>query len=168
MCTRSGAIDPGIMLHLLRHGADLDSVEQTLNKRSGLSGLSGLPGDTRIIFPKARENERRAKLSMDVFIHRLRAGIGSMLASLGHLDALVFTDVIGETEPIVRHRACEPFSFVGLRLDDKLNAASPLDADIAAENSAVRVVIVKGQENWQIAAESVEALAQLKEKEANA
>ena len=157
MCTRSGAIDPGIMLHLLRHGADLDSVEQTLNKRSGLSGLSGLPGDTRVIFPKARENERRAKLSVDVFIHRLRAGIGSMLASLGHLDALVFTDVIGETEPVVRQRACEPFSFLGLRLDPELNACSPADADVAAANSAVRVLIVKGQENWQIAAESLEA-----------
>jgi acetate kinase len=157
MCTRSGAIDPGIMLHLLRHGADLASLEQTLNKRSGLSGLSGLPGDTRVIFPKARENDSRAKLAMDVFIHRLRAGIGSMVSSLGRLDALVFTDVIGETEPVVRQRACEAFSFLGLRLDDDLNASSPLDADIAAKDSSVRVIIVKGQENWQIAAESLQA-----------
>jgi acetate kinase len=157
MCTRSGAIDPGIMLHLLRHGTDLDALEQTLNKRSGLSGLSGLPGDTRVIFPKAREDDRRAKLAMDVFIHRLCAGIGSMLASLGRLDVLVFTDVIGETEPIVRQRICDAFAFLGLRLNDKLNAASPRDADIAAENSSVRVVIVQSQENWQIAAESLEA-----------
>ena len=157
MCTRSGAIDPGIMLHLLRHGTDLDSLEQTLNRRSGLAGLSGLPGDTRVIFPKARDNDRRATLAMDVFIHRLRAGIGSMLASLGRLDALVFTDVIGETEPIVRRRTCDAFAFLGLRLDDNLNATSPLDADIAAADSSVRVVVVHGQENWQIAAESVEA-----------
>ncbi len=54
MCTRSGTIDPGILLHLLRHGTDLDSLEQTLNRRSGLSGLSGLPGDTRVIFPGRR------------------------------------------------------------------------------------------------------------------
>ena len=106
MCTRSGAIDPGLMLHLLRHGTDLDSLERILNKESGLAGLSGMPGDTRIIFPKAREHDRRAELAMDVFIHRLRAGIGSMLASLGHLDALIFTDVIGETEPVVRERVC--------------------------------------------------------------
>jgi acetate kinase len=157
MCTRSGAIDPGIMLHLLRHGTDLDSLEQTLNRRSGLAGLSGLPGDTRVIFPKARDNDRRATLAMDVFIHRLRAGIGSMLASLDRLDALVFTDVIGETEPIVRRRTCDAFAFLGLRLDDNLNATSPLDADIAAPDSSVRVVVVHGQENWQIAAESVEA-----------
>ena len=112
------------MLHLLRHGTDLDSLEQTLNKRSGLAGLSGLPGDTRVIFPKTREQDRRAVLAMDVFLHRLRAGIGSMLASLGGLDALVFTDVIGETEPIVRQRVCDAFAFLGLRLDDDLNASS--------------------------------------------
>jgi acetate kinase len=157
MCTRSGAIDPGIMLHLLRHGTDLDSLERTLNKRSGLSGLSGLPGDTRVIFPKAREHDRRATLAMDVFLHRLRAGIGSMLASLGKLDALVFTDVIGETEPIVRQRVCDAFAFLGLRLDDELNASSPRDADIAAADSSVRVLIVQSQENWQIAAEAVSA-----------
>ena len=157
MCTRSGAIDPGIMLHLLRHGTDLDSLEQTLNKKSGLAGLSGLPGDTRVIFPKARDNDRRATLAMDVFIHRLCAGIGSMLPSLARLDALVFTDVIGETEPVVRQRTCDAFGFLGLRLDSDLNASSSADADIAAADSAVRVVIVRSQENWQIAAESVEA-----------
>jgi acetate kinase len=157
MCTRSGAIDPGIMLHLLRHGTDVDSLEQILNKQSGLAGLSGLPGDTRVIFPKARENDRRAKLAMDVFVHRLRAGIGSMLASLGRLDALVFTDVIGETEPVVRQRTCDAFDFLGLRLDDNLNASSLPDTDIAAADSSARVVVVHGQENWQIAAESVEA-----------
>jgi acetate kinase len=157
MCTRSGAVDPGLMLYLLRHGTDLDSLEQILIKRSGLAGLSGMPGDTRIIFPKAREHNRRAELAMDVFIHRLRAGVGSMLASLGHLDALIFTDVIGETEPVVRERVCDAFGFLDLRLDPNLNAASPADTDIAAADSSVRVIIVKGQENWQIAAETFEA-----------
>ncbi len=157
MCTRSGVIDPGLLLYLLRHGTDLDSLEQTLNKNSGLAGLSGMPGDTRIIFPKAREHNRRAKLAMDVFIHRLRAGVGSMLATLGHLDALTFTDVIGETEPLVRERLCAAFGFLDLRLNPKLNAASPPDTDIADADSSVRVIIVQGQENWQIAAESFEA-----------
>jgi acetate kinase len=157
MCTRSGAIDPGLMLHLLRHGTDLDSLEEILTKRSGLAGLSGMPGDTRIIFPKALEHNRRAELAMDVFIHRLRAGIGSMLASLGHVDALIFTDVIGETEPIVRERVCGAFGFLNLRLNPGLNVSSPADTDIAAKDSSVRVLIVKGQENWQIASECFEA-----------
>jgi acetate kinase len=157
MSTRSGAIDPGLILHLLRHGTSLDSLERILNQQSGLAGLSGLPGDTRIIFPKARTQDRRAKLATDVFIHRLRAGIGSMLASLGHLDALIFTDVIGETEPLVRERACAAFGFLDLRLNHELNASSPPDKDIAAADSAVRVLIIKSQENWQIAAESFAA-----------
>jgi acetate kinase len=157
MCTRSGAIDPGIIFHLLRLGTDPASLEQTLNKGSGLSGLSGLPGDTRVIFPEARAHDRRATLAVDVFIHRLRAGIGSMLASLGGLDALVFTDVIGETEPMLRQRACDAFAFLGMRLDDALNASSPRDTDIAAADSSVRVVIVQSQENWQVAAEAVAA-----------
>ena len=157
MCTRSGAIDPGLMIHLLRHGTDLDSLERMLNKHSGLAGLSGMPGDTRIIFPRAREHHPRAKLAMEVFIHRLRAGVGSMLATLGHLDALIFTDVIGETEPVVRARLCEAFGFLNLRLDFALNASSPADTDIAASDSSVRVMIIKSQENWQIATESFAA-----------
>jgi acetate kinase len=159
MSTRSGAIDPGLILHLLRHGTSLDSLERILNQQSGLAGLSGLPGDTRIIFPKAREQDRRAKLATNVFIHRLCAGIGSMIASLGRLDALVFTDVIGETEPLVRERACAAFEFLDLRLNHELNASSPSDQDIAAADSAVRVIIVKSEENWQIAIESLEAWA---------
>jgi acetate kinase len=157
MCTRSGAIDPGLILHLLRHGTSLDALEQILNKQSGLAGLSGLPGDTRIIFPQALLHQRRAELAMEVFIHRLRAGVGSMLASLGHLDTLIFTDVIGETEPIVRKRVCEAFGFLNLRLNPSLNATSPADTDIAAADSSVRVLIVKSQENWQIATESFAA-----------
>jgi acetate kinase len=157
MCTRSGAVDPGLILYLLRHGTDIDSLEQILNKQSGLAGLSGMPGDTRIIFPKAHEHNRRAELALDVFIHRLRAGVGSMLASLGHLDALIFTDVIGETEPVVRERVCDAFGFLDLRLNPTLNISSSADSDIAATDSAVRVLIVKGQENWQIAMESFEA-----------
>jgi acetate kinase len=159
MCTRSGAVDPGILIYLLRHGMDLDSLEKMLNKQSGLSGLSGLPGDTRIIVPKAHEGEPRASLALDVFVHRLRAGIGSMLASLGRVDALVFTDVIGETEPGIRARACEPFRFLGLNLDPVLNSSSPVDQDIATVDSSIRVVVVRSEENWQIASESLEALA---------
>ena len=160
MCTRAGATDPGLIIHLLRHGTSLNALEETLNKRSGLSGLSGLPGDTRVILPKAKAGDPKAALAINVFIHRLGAGIGSMLASLGHLDALVFTDAIGESEPLIRSRVCEAFSFLGLRLDEQLNASSPSDTDIAATDSAVRVLIVRGDENWQIAAESFQAFSQ--------
>jgi acetate kinase len=154
MCTRSGALDPGILLFLMRENPDVDKLERILDRESGLQGLSGLPGDTRILIPAASKGNERARLAMDVFIHRLQAGIGQMMASLnGHPDAIVFTDAIGEDEPLVRSRACEPFKFMGVEVDLEKNAASPLDSDISLPEAPVRVLIVKSREDWQIARE---------------
>jgi acetate kinase len=136
----------------MRENPDVDKLEKTLDRESGLQGLSGLPGDTRILVPKASKGYQRAKLAMDVFIHRLQAGIGQMMASLnGRPDALVFTDAIGEDEPTVRSRACEPFKFIGAEIDPEKNATSPVDTDISLPNAPVRVLIVKSREDWQIA-----------------
>ena len=158
MCTRSGSVDPGILIYLMRQGTGPDELERVLTKESGLAGLSGMPGDTRLIVPAAEKGDAHARLALDVFIHRLRAGIGSMLASLGGLDALVFTDGISEDEPTVRSLACEPFRFAGVHLDAARNAASPLDADIAEAGSPARILIVKARENWQIARECWEIM----------
>jgi acetate kinase len=154
MCTRSGALDPGILLFLMRENSDIESLEKSLDRDSGLQGLSGLPGDTRILLPEASKGNQRAKLAMDVFIHRLQAGIGQILASLnGCPDAIVFTDAIGEDEPLVRSRACEPFKFIGVEVDPEKNATSPMDTDISIPKTRVRVLIVKSREDWQIARE---------------
>ena len=154
MCTRSGAVDPGILLFLMRENADIKVLETTLERDSGLQGLSGLPGDTRILLPEASKGNPRAKLAMDVFVHRLQAGIGQMMASLnGRPDAIVFTDAIGEDEPLVRSSACGPFKFIGVEIDPENNATSPVDTDISIPKSAVRVLIVKSREDWQIARE---------------
>jgi acetate kinase len=158
MCTRSGAIDPGILLYLMRRGLDADQLEEILNKESGLAGLSGLPGDTRVILPAVRSGNERAKLAMDVFIHRLRAGIGNMLASLGGCDVLVFTDVIGETEPPIRAAACAPFAFMGLEIDASANETARGDEEISTPGSKVRVFVVKTLESWQVGQETLEAL----------
>jgi acetate kinase len=161
MSTRSGALDPGILLYLLRQGMTVDDLEKTLNKESGLKGLSGLVGDTRVVLPAAKNGNGRARLAIDVFIHRLRAGIGQMLAALGRRpDALIFTGAIGESEPDIRAAACEAFAFLGLQVDREANAASRADSDIAAANSSIRVLIIKTQENWQIVRECAELLSQ--------
>jgi acetate kinase len=157
MCTRSGALDPGILLFLMRENRNVDKLEKILDRESGLQGLSGLPGDTRILIPAASKGNGRAKLAMDVFIHRLQAGIGQMMASLnGRPDAIVFTDAIGEDEPLVRSRACEPFKFIGVEVDLEKNSTSPLDSDISVPKAPVRVLIVKSREDWQIARECQE------------
>jgi acetate kinase len=154
MCTRSGAIDPAILIYLVRKGVRVDDLDDLLNQGSGLSGLSGLPGDTRVVIPEAAKGNDRARLALDVFVHRLRAGIGSMMASLGGCDVLVFTDVIGESEPSIRAAACEPFSFAGVKLDPRKNANANDDGEISADDSKVRIFVIKSNEGWQVAQEA--------------
>jgi acetate kinase len=155
MGTRSGSIDPGIIIHLVRHlGFRAEQLDRVLNKESGLQGVSGISGDMRTILDAAQRGDERAQLAFDVYIHRLCAEIGAMLAALGGLDALVFTAGIGENNALVRARACEAFAFLGLKLDTAKNQASPADADIAAADSSVRVLVVKTQEEWEIARET--------------
>ncbi len=154
MCTRSGSVDPGILIYLLKGGASPEQLERVLNKESGLAGLSGLPGDTRVILPESKKGNDRAALAIDVFVHRLQSGIGAMIASLAGLHAIVFTDVIGESEPEIRARACEPFAFFGMKLQSQLNKSGARDIDIAEADSKVRVMVVQSQEDWQVAAES--------------
>lgn len=159
MSTRSGAIDPGILVYLLRQGSDIDEIERILNKESGLKGLAGLPGDTRIILPEMERGSYRAQLAIDVFIHRLCAGIGQMIAALSDIpDALVFTGAIGETEAFVRIAVCKTFAFLGISLDFEKNRVSPMDADVTTAESRVRILVIKSREEWQIARESAELL----------
>ena len=154
MGSRSGALDPGILIHLVRqHGYGADDLDRILNRESGLLGLSGVSSDMREVLAAMRQGNLRAQLAFDVFVHRLRAMIGAMLASLGGLDALVFTAGIGENSPEVRACACEPFSFLGLRLDAAKNAGATGDVEIAAADSTVRVLVIRAQEDWAIARE---------------
>ena len=154
MGSRSGAVDPGILIYLLhQNGYSADKLNRVLNQGSGLLGISGISSDMRQVLASMAEGNARAKLAFDVYVHRLRFYIGAMLASLGGLDALVFTAGIGENSPAVRAAACEAFGFLGLTLNPERNAQSPADQDIATPDSAVRVVIVRAREEWAIAQE---------------
>jgi len=154
MGSRSGSVDPGILLYLLQQkGYSADQLDNTLNKASGLQGVSGISSDMRQVLHAMAEGNTRAKLAFDIYVHRLRSFIGAMLATLGGVDALVFAGGVGEHSAQVRASACEAFGFLGLKLDLEKNAQSPTDADISTADSAVRVVIVSTQEDWQIAQE---------------
>jgi acetate kinase len=163
MCTRSGSLDPSIVLYLIKDGMTPDQVEQLLNKESGLKGLSGVSGDTRVLFPAIAHCNSRAKIAIDVFLHRLRSAIGQMLASIAHLpDAIVFTDAIAESEPAIRSGACEVLHFLGVEIDQKQNVAGKLDSDLATDSSPVRVLLIESREAWQIAKEALELAGLLK------
>ncbi|HEV2493425.1 MAG TPA: acetate kinase [Terriglobia bacterium] len=160
MGTRSGSVDPGILIHLLRHGGyDADRLDRVLNRESGLKGLSGVSSDMREIEAAMAGGHVRAQQAFDAFIHRLRGGTSAMAAALGGLDALVFTAGIGENSATVRASTCEGLAFLGVKLDAERNVTSPSDQDIAAEDSPVRVLVIHTQEDWEIARECFRLIA---------
>ena len=154
MGSRSGSVDPGILTYLMREkGYSADQLDAILNKESGLKGISGISSDMREILSARKEGNERATLAFDIYVHRLRSFIGSMLATLQGADAIVFAGGVGEHAPAVRAAACEAFSFLGLTLDPNKNEQSPIDQDIAATTSTIRVLVVQTQEDWAIAKE---------------
>jgi acetate kinase len=154
MGTRSGSLDPGILTYLVRQrhlsGQQLDEI---LNQKAGLLGISGISSDMRKILAASNKGHERAKLALDIYVHRLRSGIGAMIAVLGGVDALVFTAGVGENSPEVRAAVCENFAFLDLRLDEGKNAQSPVDEDISAPDATVRILVIHAQEDWMIARE---------------
>ena len=154
MGTRSGSVDPGILTYLMREKKlDGKALDEVLNSRSGLLGISGISADMREIITAMKNGNQRAQLAFDIFLHRLRAGVGSMLAGLNGADVIVFTGGIGENSPEVRAGTCSHFSFLKLALDTTKNSAKPVDTDLSSPESSVRILVIRAQEDWAIARE---------------
>lgn len=162
MATRSGSIDPGVVLYLLKEeNKSPDQIDDELNEKSGLLGISGFSSDLRLIIEKAEKHHDRAKLALDLFLHRLTSCIGSMIASLGGCDALVFTAGVGENSPLVRARACASFSFLGLEIDPEKNKSpSQEEREISSLTSRIQALVIPTHEEWQIAHECRTKLVQ--------
>jgi acetate kinase len=149
MARRSGSVDPGLLLHVLtRQGVGAAELDHTLNEESGLQGVSGVSADMREVLAAAAGNER-AQLAVDMFVHRLVSTLGGMVATLGGLDALVFTGGIGEHSAVIRQAVCAPLAYLGLRLGDEAPEAAS-DRDIAAAGSSVRVLVITAREDLSI------------------
>jgi acetate kinase len=154
MGTRSGSVDPSIVTYLMREKhLNADEIDQLLNKKSGLLGISGISSDMRHIVSAMKNGNDRAKLAFEIFVHRLQTGIGSMAAALGGIDALIFTAGIGENSADVREAACANLGFLGVALDSAKNRKPESDADIAAQDSRARVFVIRAQEDFSIARE---------------
>jgi acetate kinase len=147
MATRAGSVDPGLVLWLLRHDVDADALEQGLDREGGLRGLAG-DADMRAVLER---EDAEARLAIDVYLHRLRAGIAAMAAALGGLDALVFTGGVGERAARVRADAADGLGFLGVELDAQANATATADAEIGASGAGVRVLVVTAREDLEIA-----------------
>ncbi|BFM40657.1 acetate kinase [Synechocystis sp. LKSZ1] len=154
MGARSGSIDPAILLYLLREQSyQPEQLNEILNKQSGLKGVSGLSADLRTILQAQAEGNPQAELAFAMYIHRFRACLGQMLASLGGLDVLVFTAGVGENSALVREQVCQGFEFLGLQLDPIKNAQSVANTIISQPESTVQVLIIRTEEDWAIATE---------------
>jgi len=156
MGTRSGDIDPAIILHVISHEElSMHEANALLNKHSGLLGLSGVSGDMREVLAQANDGNERAKLALEVYCYRVRKYIGAYASVMGGLDSIVFTAGVGEHSPDVRRLSCEGLEFLGVKLDDEKNCATTSGAaDISANDSRVRVVVMPTNEELAIALET--------------
>jgi acetate kinase len=148
MATRSGSVDPGILLHVQRrHGLTVEQVEAALNHESGLLGVSGISGDMREILAAARAGHERARLALAVYTRRVRQAVGALAVTLGGVDALVFTAGVGEHAAEVRAAVCDGLECLGLELDGEANTACRPDADVARRSSRGRILVIATRED---------------------
>jgi acetate kinase len=145
MSTRPGSVDPGVLLHLLRSGdLGLDELDRLLEHESGLLGVSGISGDMSAL---EASDDPHARLAIAIFTRRVAEAVAGSASVLGGLDALVFTGGVGEHSARIRAEVCGRLDVLGVELDNRANAAVKADAEIASEDSRVRVTVVRSRED---------------------
>jgi acetate kinase len=155
MGTRSGSVDPGILLHVQRRcGLGAAELEEALLHRSGLVGVSGVSSDFRRVQDAADRGNERARLALEIYADRIRSSVGALAVALGGVDALVFTAGVGENAARLRAAVCEGLSCLGLAIDPEKNADCRPDADVAASSSPARILVIRTREEHAIAREA--------------
>jgi acetate kinase len=159
MATRSGTVDPGLLLWLLeREAVSERDMASALEHESGLAGLAGEP-DMRAVLERAAGGDGEAAAAIDVYIHRLRAGIAAMTAALGGIDALVFTGGVGEHAADIRARATAGLGYLGVAVDPGANGHVSGDAEITAAAASVRTLVLRAREDLEMARQARQALS---------
>jgi acetate kinase len=160
MGTRSGDLDPAIPMLLAKDGLTGDQIDDLLNRKSGLAGLSGIGADFRDIERAADAGDPRARLAIEVFVHRIRKYIGAYAAILGGADAIVFTGGIGENSTRVRHQVCDGLFYMGVVLDEEANTTKRAAdrggiVEVSKQRSPTKVLVVRTDEERMIAREAM-------------
>jgi acetate kinase len=159
MATRSGSVDPGMLVWLLERGAlDATVMAEALEQRSGLLGLCGT-ADMRELLNRAAIGEERATLALQVYVHSLRGQIAAMAAALGGVDAVAFTGGVGERSPELRELAVEGLEFLGLAIDGADNRAASGDANVSAPRASVATLVLAAREDLEISRQVRSVLA---------
>jgi acetate kinase len=164
MGSRSGTVDPGILIYVQREkGLSVDELDEVLHHKSGLLGISGISSDFRQVELAAREGDARARLAVEMYAYRVRTMVGALAVTLGGLDALVFTGGIGENSSWLRSEVCRGLECLDVHLDPARNTAVKPDGDLATAESRVRVLLIHTREEWMIAREARRMAMELQE-----
>lgn len=161
MGTRSGNIDPSIIPFLVEEcGYTIEEVSESLNKKSGVLGISGVSSDFRDIEDAASKGNKRAQLALDIFHYRIRAEIGSFIVNMGGVDVIVFTAGVGENSPETREECLKDLEFLGLTLDREKNKVRGKLTEISQADSKIKAYVVPTNEELMIAKETVELIGE--------
>ncbi len=159
MGTRSGDLDPAVLLYLMsKDELTLHDASTLLNKFSGLYGISGQSSDMRDLVTAAGKGDEQASLAIDVFCYRIKKYIGAYTAALGHVDGLIFTAGIGENAPVVREKACEGLTELGYEIDPDRNNCAGKECEISTDSSPVRIMAIPTNEELVIARDTYRAV----------
>ncbi len=152
MSTRCGNLDPSVLLKMLAYEeGDFSKVNKILNKKSGVLGLSGISSDIRDII-KAKEKDKKSAATLEIYLWRIKKYLGSYLTVLGKVDAIIFTDTIGETVPLIRELVCRNMDFFGIEIDEMKNRnVEKYPSEISSIESKIKIVVVKTNEELSIA-----------------
>jgi acetate kinase len=163
MGTRTGDMDPSVILHIMsKEGLTLNEANTLLNKHSGLQGISGISSDMREIVTEMKGGDKRAALAFDVFAYRVKKYIGAYAAVLGGLDAVIFTGGIGENSPEIRKASCEGLQIIGIDVDDTVNENKEKEKNISRKGSRTAVLVIPTNEELVIAMDTMEIVNKMK------
>ena len=158
MGTRSGSIDPTVVTYLMKkEGLSADEAEKLLNSKSGLLGISGVSSDCRDIDAAAESGNKRAALANEILTHNIKKIIGSYVAEMNGVDALVFTAGIGENNKTLRQNVCRDMSYLGVKIDEDLNMNGPRGEilELTAPGATVRTFVIPTNEEYMIALDTL-------------
>ncbi len=157
MGTRSGLLDPAIVTYLMENeNMTLDEINNVMNKKSGMLGISGVSSDFRDVSESAKEGNDRAQLALDMFAYSIKKYIGLYSAVLGGVDAVVFTAGVGENACLIREKILENMEYLGIELDKEKNAATRNEANVSAKGARVQTLVIPTNEELMIARETMQ------------
>ena len=158
MGTRSGSIDPTIIIYLEHQGYTKEEIDNILNRKSGVLGISGVSSDFRDLEKEAENRDKRAKLALDVYHYSIKKMIGAYIAALGGVDVIIFTAGVGENSPFTRKECLMGLESLGIEIDDEKNKVRGEIKEISSDNSKVKVYVIPTNEELEIAKETVREL----------